>query len=27
VVTAFGGHSIATNAALAAESRRILCST
>jgi histidinol-phosphatase len=26
-VTAFGGHSIATNAALAAESRRILCST
>ena len=25
-VTAFGGHSIATNAALAAESRRILCS-
>ena len=27
VVTAFGGHSIATNAALAAESRKILCST
>lgn len=26
-VTAFGGHSIATNAALAEESRRILCST
>jgi histidinol phosphatase-like enzyme (inositol monophosphatase family) len=26
-VTAFGGHSVATNAALAAESRRILCST
>jgi histidinol phosphatase-like enzyme (inositol monophosphatase family) len=26
-VTAFGGNSIATNAALAAESRRILCST
>jgi len=26
-VTAFGEHSIATNAALAAESRRILCST
>jgi histidinol-phosphatase len=26
-VTAFGKHSIATNAALAAESRRILCST
>jgi histidinol-phosphatase len=26
-VTAFGGHSIATNAALAAESRRMLCST
>jgi histidinol phosphatase-like enzyme (inositol monophosphatase family) len=26
-VTAFGGHSIATNAALAAESREILCST
>ena len=26
-VTAFGGHSIATNAAFAAESRRILCST
>jgi len=25
-VTAFGGNSIATNAALAAESRRILCS-
>jgi histidinol phosphatase-like enzyme (inositol monophosphatase family) len=27
VVTAFGGHSMATNAALAAESRRMLCST
>jgi histidinol-phosphatase len=27
VVTAFGGHSLATNAALAAETRRILCST
>ncbi|MFI5245331.1 MAG: histidinol-phosphatase [Gemmatimonadales bacterium] len=26
-VTAFGGNSVATNAALAAESRRILCST
>ncbi len=26
-ITAFGGHSIATNAAIAAESRRILCST
>ena len=26
-ITAFGGNSIATNAALAAESRRILCST
>jgi histidinol phosphatase-like enzyme (inositol monophosphatase family) len=26
-VTAFGGHSMATNAALAAETRRILCST
>ena len=26
-VTAFGGHSIATNAALGAASRRILCST
>jgi histidinol-phosphatase len=26
-VTAFGGHSLATNAALAAETRRILCST
>ena len=25
--TAFGGHSVATNAALAAETRRILCST
>jgi histidinol-phosphatase len=27
VATAFGGHAIATNAALAAESREILCST
>jgi len=26
-VTAFGGHSVATNAALAAVSRKILCST